>query len=102
MGIEKVETGAAAQRAVRSKRFWVGWSSRRESLDTPFIKWKTCVTHVPGSDELSHGYAAVIDADDRETAWQLVAGCYADAEESFVKEKPRDFWPPADRFPRLS
>lgn len=87
------------------KRYWVGWTSRLENVDTPFPKWKTRATRAgraePGATYLI-SYAAVIDADDREKAWHAVAERYADATEQYVREKARDFWPPRDRFPKAS
>lgn len=87
------------------KRYWVGWTSRHESIETPYPKWKTRATRVgraePGSTH-RFSYAGVVDADDREKAWHQVARLFSDAEELFVREKASDFWPPADRFPQAS
>jgi hypothetical protein len=85
------------------KRFWVGWTSRHESIETPFPKWKVRATRVgraePGSTH-RFSYAAVVDAEDRESAWQEIARRFPDSEEQFVREKSNDFWPPADRYPQ--
>lgn len=84
------------------KRYWVGWTSREESVETPYPKWKVRASRVgraePGATHL-YTYAAVIDSDDREKAWHEVAARYPDATELFVRQKERDFWPPRDRFP---
>lgn len=102
MGMEKVEARALEPKPARYKRFWVGWSSRRQTVVTPFPKWRTSVVSVPFTEMMSYGYMAVIDAEDRESAWHAVVLGYPDAEEAYVKEKESDFWPPTDRFPRVS
>jgi hypothetical protein len=84
------------------KRFWVGWSSRLEAVETAYPKWKTSARRLGVGMPFMFSYAAVVDAGDREAAWQKVVSLYADAEELFVKEKPNDFWPPADRYPKAS
>lgn len=87
------------------KRYWVGWTSRHESIETAYPKWKVRATRVgraePGATH-RFSYAAVVDANDREKAWHEVARLYSDAEELFVREKSTDFWPPTDRFPQAS
>lgn len=98
-------TDRAAAPEKSLKRYWVGWSSRHESIETPYVKWKTRATRVgravAGSTH-RYSYAAVVDASDREKAWHAVASLYSDAEELFVREKASDFWPPRDRFPSPS
>lgn len=98
------------------KRYWVGWTSRHESIETPYPKWKTRASRAGRTEAQRDGagrwceagatfrfsYAAVVDADDREKAWHEVARLYSDAEELFVREKSTDFWPPTDRFPQAS
>lgn len=87
------------------KRYWVGWTSLIESVETPFDKWKTRASRVAYAEAGStyrFSYAGVVDAPDRESAWQAVVRLYTDAEELFVREKPADFRPPPDRFPKNS
>lgn len=87
------------------KRYWVGWTSRIESAETAFVKWKTRALRIPFAEAGSthrFNYVAVVDAPDRESAWQAVVGAYVDAEELFVREKAGDFWPPRDRFQQAS
>lgn len=95
--------GESSGRTKRSvKRYWVGWTSRHESVETPYPKWKTRASRAGRAEAgatFRFSYAAVVDADDRETAWHEVARLYSDAEELFVREKASDFWPPVDRFP---
>lgn len=87
---------------VDKKRYWVGWTSRKESVETPFPKWKVKASRMgraePGA-ALLYSYAAVIDAADREKAWHAVAERYPDANELYVRQKDSSFWPPRDRFP---
>lgn len=96
----KEAPGQAAECKV--KRFWIGWSSKCATVETTFAKWVIRARRQPGAEELTYAYAAVVDAPDRETAWQRVVTVFVDAEESFVREKPRDYWPPVDRFPKVS
>lgn len=98
--METVERASEGRR-----RYWVGWTSRHEQVDTPYPKWKTRASRVgraaPGQTLLI-SYCAVIDAEDRERAWHEVAGRFPDASELFVREKAKDYWPPRDRFPSPS
>ena|SRR6187551_89026 len=103
MGTEKVEAAQAGSQGSRMKRFWIGWSSGKALESLPFPMWRTAVNRRPFGDQgLVHSYVAVVDAGDREAAWQRVVEQVIDAEESFVREKARDFWPPAARFPKAS
>jgi hypothetical protein len=102
---EATEHGAeygAAGKARGLKRFWIGWGSKLSGVETGFVKWTIRANRMPFTDDLIYSYAAVVDAVDRESAWQRVVESFVDADESFVKEKPRDYWPPADRFARPS
>lgn len=83
-------------------RFWVGWGSQLTGVDTVFPKWVIRAQRMPHSGELVYSYAAIVDAIDRESAWQKVVEAFGDADESFVKQKPDNYWPPADRFPKAS
>jgi hypothetical protein len=83
---------------MEKRRFWVGWTSTREGVATPFTKW-TMHARRTGSTVLGQTYRytfnAVIDAGDREAAWQSVVLRYPDASELFVREREANFWPPA-------
>lgn len=83
-------------------RFWVGWGSQLTGVETSFPKWVIRGQRMPFTGEVVYSYAAIVDAVDRESAWQKVVEAFADADESFVKQKPNDYWPPADRFPKAS
>lgn len=87
-----------AEGKIETKRFWIGWESRRE-VSTPFSKWtlgsrRTGAT--AAGETYIYTYNAVVDAPDRERAWHQVVYFFADAREKFVREKPTEFWPPRD------
>lgn len=103
MSIKETTTQTRIKTGVtRQKRFWIGWGSKLTGVETSFVKWVIRANRMPFSGDIVYSYAAVVDATDRESAWQKVVRAFVDADESFVKEKWPDFWPPADRFPKAS
>lgn len=98
---ETVETNYS-KTAAGLTRFWVGWGSKLKDVDTAFSKWIIRGQRMPFSDDVIYSYAAIVDAVDREGAWHQVVEAFGDADEAFVKKKPSNYWPPADRFPKAS